>query len=159
ASRETATRGPRTSCSTSTLSARASAASNTTSSAPRARCGTQASPKCSQGAWSSVSSSGRGQSRRRQHRNGLQHPGGGGGRSGNRRNLALLEDLDALTGECELDILAGLPDPPLDGCERDLERVGNLGVREPDDVAEQERHLQIDVEPLDRPPDGVDRLE
>ena len=32
-------------------------------------------------------------------------------------------------------------------------------VREPDDVAQQERHLQVDVEPLDRAPDRVDRLE
>ncbi|MDX6466944.1 MAG: hypothetical protein QOI27_1984 [Gaiellaceae bacterium] len=28
-----------------------------------------------------------------------------------------------------------------------------------DDVAEEQRHLQVDVQPLDRPPDGVDRLE
>ena len=31
-------------------------------------------------------------------------------------------------------------------------------VREPDDVAEEKRHLQVGVQPLDRPPDRVDRL-
>jgi hypothetical protein len=50
-------------------------------------------------------------------------------------------------------------DPPLDRGERDLERVGDLGVREADDVAEQERHLQVDAQVLDRAPDGVDRLD
>ena len=57
---------------------------------------------------------------------------------------------DALAGERELDLLARLVDPPLDGGERDLERVGDLGVREPDDVAQQQRHLQVDVQ-LARP--------
>ena len=66
---------------------------------------------------------------------------------------------DALAGERELDFLARLVDPPLDGRERDLERVGDLGVREPDDVAEQQRHLQVDAQLLDRAPDGVDRLD
>src|SRR5262249_42952170 len=37
-------------------------------------------------------------------------------------------------------------------------RLGDLGVREADDVSEEKRHLQIRVERLDRPPDGVDRL-
>jgi hypothetical protein len=45
-----------------------------------------------------------------------------------------------------------------DGGERDLEGVRDLGVREADDVAEQERHLEIDGEGLDGAPDGVDRL-
>ena len=56
------------------------------------------------------------------------------------------------------DLLARLVDPPLDGGERDLERVGDLRVGEPDDVAQQERHLQVEVELVDRAPDGVDRL-
>ena len=42
-----------------------------------------------------------------------------------------VEDLHALARECELDVLAGLPDPPLDGRERHLERVGDLAVERP----------------------------
>ena len=56
-----------------------------------------------------------------------------------------LEELDAVAGERELDFLPRLPDPPLDRGERDLERVRDLGVREPDDVAQEERHLEIDA--------------
>ena len=56
------------------------------------------------------------------------------------------------------DLFARLVDAPLDGGERDLERVRDLRVREADDVAEQERHLEIDGEGLDGAPDGVDRL-
>ena len=65
---------------------------------------------------------------------------------------------DPVAGERDRDFLARLVDPPLDGRERDLERVGDLGVREADDVAEEERHLQVDGERLDGAPDGVDRL-
>ena len=42
---------------------------------------------------------------------------------------------DPLAPERQLDFLAGLVDPPLHGRKRDLERVGDLGVRETDDVA------------------------
>src|SRR5439155_18302749 len=78
--------------------------------------------------------------------------------------LALLGDCrraegDALAAERELDFLPRLVDPPLDGGERDLERVGDLGVREADDVAEQERHLQVDGQVLNRAPERVDLLE
>jgi hypothetical protein len=66
---------------------------------------------------------------------------------------------DALAGKRELDVLPGLVDPPLDGREGDLERVGDLRVGEPDDVAEQERHLQVVAQTLDRAPDRVDRLD
>ena len=66
---------------------------------------------------------------------------------------------DALAGERDLDVLARLEDPPLDGRERDLERVGDLVVREPDDVAQEQRHLQVDGQPVDRPPERVDRLD
>ena len=79
--------------------------------------------------------------------------------SGLGRLLAGRAEGDALAGERDLDFLARLVDPPLDGGERDLERVGDLGVREPDDVAKQERHLQVDAQVLDRTPDGVDRLD
>src|SRR5262249_34265236 len=41
---------------------------------------------------------------------------------------------------------------------RDLERVGDLGVREPDDIAQEQRHLEVDAERLDGAPDRVDRL-
>jgi hypothetical protein len=67
--------------------------------------------------------------------------------------------VNALAGERELDVLARLVDPPLDRGERHLERVRDLGVREADDVTQEERHLQVDVEVLDRAPDRVDRLE
>ena len=60
--------------------------------------------------------------------------------------------------ERELDFLARLVDPPLHGGERDLERLGDLGVREADDVAQEQRHLEVGVERLDRSPHGVDRL-
>jgi arsenite methyltransferase len=69
-----------------------------------------------------------------------------------------LPDRDPLSRQRELDILPGLVDAPLDGGERDLERIGDLGVRESDDVAKQERHLQVVVEVVDGAPDGVDRL-
>ena len=82
--------------------------------------------------------------------------GFGGRRCG---NFFFRAERDALAGERQLDVLARLVDPPLDGGERDLERVGDLGVRETDDVAQQQRHLQVDVEPLDRAPHSVDRLE
>ena len=58
----------------------------------------------------------------------------------------------------ELDFLARLVDAPLHRRERDLERLGDLRVREPDDVAEEQRHLQVGVQALDRAPDRVDRL-
>ena len=80
-----------------------------------------------------------------------------GGRGRLCRLLAV--EVDALAGKRELHVFAGLVDPPLDGGERDLERVGDLGVREPDDVAEQQRHLEVDVEVRDGAPDRVDRLE
>jgi Protein kinase domain len=53
------------------------------------------------------------------------------------RGLFGLAERDALAGERELDFLPRLVDPPLDRGEGDLERVGDLRVREPDDVAEQ----------------------
>ena len=58
----------------------------------------------------------------------------------------------------ELNLFARLVDPPLDGRERDLERLRDLRVREADDVAKQQRHLEVGVQPLDRSPDGVDGL-
>ena len=58
----------------------------------------------------------------------------------------------------ELNLFACLVDPPLDGRERDLERLGDLRVREADDVAEEQRHLEIGVQPLDGTPDRVDGL-
>ena len=79
--------------------------------------------------------------------------------SGLGRLLAGRAEGDALAGERDLDFLARLVDPPLDGGERHLERVGDLGVREADDVAKQQRHLQVDAQVLDRTPDGVDRLD
>ena len=75
------------------------------------------------------------------------------------RLLARRAEGDALAGERDLHFLAGLVDAPLDRRERDLERVGDLGVREPDDVAQQQRHLQVDAQVLDRAPHGVDRLD
>ena len=69
-----------------------------------------------------------------------------------------LAERDALAGERELDFLSRLVDAPLDRRERDLERVRDLRVREADHVAQQERHLQVDVQLSDRAPDGVDRL-
>src|SRR5829696_8001439 len=66
---------------------------------------------------------------------------------------------DAFALERELHLFARLVDPPLHGRERDLERVGDLGVREADHVAEEQRHLEVDVELLDRPPDRVHRLD
>src|SRR4029078_9706182 len=80
-----------------------------------------------------------------------------GGRGRLCRLLAV--EMDALAGERELHVFAGLVDAPLHRGERDLERVGDLGVGETDDVAQQERHLEIDVEVRDGAPDGVDRLE
>src|SRR5262245_37319517 len=46
-------------------------------------------------------------------------------------------DRHALAGERELHLFASLEDPPLDRGERDLEGVGDLGVGEADDVAEE----------------------
>jgi hypothetical protein len=43
--------------------------------------------------------------------------------------------------------------------ERDLEGVGDLRVGQADDVAEQQRHLEIGVEVVDGAPERVDRLE
>ena len=67
-------------------------------------------------------------------------------------------DDDAVPVHRELDFLARLVDPPLDRRERDLERLGDLRVREADDVTQEECHLQVGVQPLDGAPDGVDRL-
>ncbi len=50
-------------------------------------------------------------------------------------------------------------DAPLHGGERDLEGVGDLGVRQAHDVAEQQRHLEVGVELVDGAPERVDRLE
>jgi tRNA A-37 threonylcarbamoyl transferase component Bud32 len=66
---------------------------------------------------------------------------------------------DALAGKRQLDFLARLVDPPLDGRERDLERVGDLRVGKPDDVPEEKRHLEVDVHRLDRAPDRIHRLD
>ena len=66
---------------------------------------------------------------------------------------------DAFARERDLDVLARLEDPPLDGRERDLERVGDLVVREADDVAQEQRHLQVDGQRVDRAPEPVDRLD
>ncbi len=73
--------------------------------------------------------------------------------------LFVVAEGDALAGECKLDVLARLVDPPLDGGERDLERVRDLGVRKADDVPQQERHLQVDVQRPDGAPHCVDRLD
>ena len=74
-------------------------------------------------------------------------------------DLRLGTEGDPLAGERELDFLARLVDPPLDGRERHLERIGDLGVGETDDVAQEQRHLQVDAQLLDPAPDGVDRLD
>src|SRR5256885_16262294 len=39
------------------------------------------------------------------------------------------------------------------------ERVGDLVVGHPDDVAQEQRHLEVDGQVLDGAPDGVDRLD
>jgi hypothetical protein len=62
------------------------------------------------------------------------------------------------TSERELHLLACLEDAPFDRRERHLERVGDLVVGQPDDVAQQQRHLEVRVEFLHRPPDRIDRL-
>ncbi len=64
----------------------------------------------------------------------------------------------ALPVKRELNLFPRLVDSPLDGRERDLERLRDLRVREADDIAQQQRHLEIGVQPLDRSPDGVDCL-
>src|SRR5205823_14469889 len=71
----------------------------------------------------------------------------------------LVAERDAFACECELDVLTRFIDTPLHRRERDLERIGDLRVRESDDVAQEQRHRQVDVEPFDRTPHGVDRLE
>src|SRR5262245_30020194 len=75
-----------------------------------------------------------------------------GGRSGGDR------DDHAVPMERDLHFLARLVDAPLHGRESDLEGLGDLRVGEPDDVTEEQRHLEIRVERLDGPPHGVDRL-
>src|SRR6476660_7799175 len=75
-----------------------------------------------------------------------------------RRRRRRDRDHDAVAMERELDFLARLVDAPLHGGERDLERLRDLGVREADDVTEEEGHLQVRIERLDRTPDCVDRL-
>src|SRR5215217_3917913 len=62
------------------------------------------------------------------------------------RGLGLVAEGDALTGKRQLDFLARLVDAPLDRRQGDFERVRDLRVRETDDVAEQQGHLQLDVE-------------
>jgi len=85
----------------------------------------------------------------------------GGNCRHSRRGLArfFAVDVNPLARQRKLDIFASLVDAPLHRCERDLERVCDLGVRESDDVAKQQRHLEVDVQRLDGAPDGVDRLE
>ena len=137
ASRATATRARPGCCSTSTRDWRRSAASRTRSSGRR----------------------------RRSARAGCPRRSPRGSRSGSsaasvataRRRLGVAEG-DALARERELDLFARLEDPPLDRRERDLERVGDLVVREADDVAQEQRHLQVGVQVLDRAPERVDRL-
>jgi serine/threonine protein kinase len=73
--------------------------------------------------------------------------------------VGLGAERDALARERQLNVLARLVDPPLDRGKRDLERVRDLCVGKTDDVAEQQRHLQVDIEALDRTPDGIDRLQ
>ena len=75
------------------------------------------------------------------------------------RRLLSLAERDSVTGQRELDFLAGLVDPPLDGGERDLQRVGDLRVGQTDDVAQEQRHLQVHVHRLDRTPHGIHRLD
>ena len=58
------------------------------------------------------------------------------------------------TCERELHLVPRLVDPPLHGGESDLERVGDLGVRQADDVAEQQRHLEVRVQLVDCAPDA-----
>ena len=77
-----------------------------------------------------------------------------GGCRGRRRD----RNHDAVAMERELHFLARLVDPPLHRRERDLEGLGDLGVGEPDDVAQEKCHLEIGIETFDRSPDGVDRL-
>ena len=55
-------------------------------------------------------------------------------------------------------MLAGLVNPPFHGRQRDLERVGDLVVGEADDIAQQQRCAQVDVQLLDRSPELTDRL-
>jgi hypothetical protein len=52
-----------------------------------------------------------------------------------------------------------LEDAPLGGGEGDLERLGDLGVGEPHDVAQQQRHLEVGVQGRDGAEDGVHLLE
>ena len=66
---------------------------------------------------------------------------------------------DALTCERQLNLVPRLVDAPLHGGERDLESVRDLGVRQADDVAEQQRHLEIRIELVDCSPERVDRLQ
>src|SRR5262245_60028437 len=67
-------------------------------------------------------------------------------------------DHDAVAMERELDLFARFVDPPLHRGERDLERLGDLRVREADDVTQEESHLEVRVQGLDRTPDRIDRL-
>src|SRR3970040_2083398 len=57
-------------------------------------------------------------------------------------------DDDPLPMERELHLFARFVDAPLHGRERDLERLRHLRVREPDDLAEEQCHLEIRVEGL-----------
>jgi serine/threonine protein kinase len=66
---------------------------------------------------------------------------------------------DALTGQRELHLFTRLVDAPLDGGERDLERVGDLRVGEADDVPQEQRHLEIDGEVVDSTPHRVHCLD
>src|ERR1044071_8720383 len=77
-----------------------------------------------------------------------------------RRDLGgVAVEVDPLASERDLDVLARLVDPPLDRGEGHLERVADLRVGEPDDVPQEQRHLEVDVEVADGAPDRVDRLE
>ena len=84
-------------------------------------------------------------------RSGISYAGGGDG-------LAPAADLDALLLERLLNLVARLEDAPLDGRQRHLERVGDLVVGEPGDIAQQQRLLEIGAQLLDRPPEHCDRL-
>ena len=71
----------------------------------------------------------------------------------------LVTERDALAHERDLHFLARLVDPPLDGREGDLERIGDLRVGEADHVAQQQGHLQVGAEQLDGSPERIDLLE
>src|SRR4029453_87405 len=143
-----ATRGPRGSSSTSMPGPRTIGAAPTTSPRPSPNYESENCPRRAPDRW-----------RPRASQPGAG-AGGGPSRRGNSRlgEFQLVPERDALTGERELDFLARLVDAPLDRGERDLERVGDLRVREADDVAQKQRPLEIRGQIPDGAPHCVHRV-